>query len=437
MTQVMSKGANTALPARSVRVVLEWRPGAGVPDMDASALLLGANDKVRDDHDFVFYNQPRHPSGTVVHEGKHTAPDRCTDGVRVDVAALGPDVRHVIVAASADGGTVGAVPGLVLRLYDADGGAELITFPITGATTETAFVFGEIYRRADQWKFRAVGQGYASGLAGLATDYGISVDDEPQHAPRPPAPTPTPTPPPTPTPSPSPVQQTPPAPAFPNTPPAPPAYQDAAPTTVLPQLPYGQGTLPAPPVRDQPAPPQGVLPISGNTPYGGAPMPAPHHDGPTIPPPPAPHTFGGPPPGYPQSPPGGMPLPPPAGTPPQGFPPPGPPAPAMSFQTPPGVMHMPPGGPQLPPPGQYSPAQGVPMPPGQYTPAQGAPMPPGPYPPAQGAPMPPGQYSPAHGAPMPPGQFPPPGQGTPPQGQGGPPQLRRLDSPPQGPQFQG
>ncbi|WP_020554987.1 TerD family protein [Embleya scabrispora] len=433
MTQVMSKGANTTLPARSVRVVLEWRPGAGVPDMDASALLLGANNKVRDDNDFVFYNQPRHPSGTVVHEGKNTAPNGCTDGVRVDVAALGNDVRHVIVAASADGGTIGSVPGLVLRLYDADGGGELLNFPIAGATTETAFVFGEIYRRADQWKFRAVGQGYASGLAGLATDYGISVDDEPG-APAP-APAPMPLPP---------VHQSPPTapappPVFRDGPPAPPAFQEAAPTAVLPQ--YGQGTLPAPPAPQPPAQPQGVLPISGNTPYGGAPLPPPppRHDGPMIPPPPAPHTIGGPPPGYPQTPSAGAPVPPPppmGGTPPQGFPPPGTPVHGMAFQTPPGVMHMPPGGPQLPAPGQYSPAHGIPQPPGPYTPSHGAPMPPGGTP-AQGMGMPPQQQyqgTPPQGMGMPPQQQ---YQGTPPQGQGGPPQLRRLDSPPQGPQFQG
>lgn len=416
MTQVMSKGANTALPARSVRVVLEWRPGAGVPDMDASALLLGADNKVRGDHDFVFYNQPRHPSGTVVHEGKKTAPDRCTDGVRVDVAALGADVQHVIVAASADGGTIGSVPGLVLRLYDADGGGELLNFPIAGATSETAFVFGEIYRRGDQWKFRAVGQGYASGLAGLATDYGISVDDEPS------APTPVPVPTPLP-----PVHQSPPsapAPPYRDGPPAPPSYQEPAPTAVLPQPHYGQGTLPAPPAHRQ-AQPQGVLPISGNTPYGGAPVPPPppRHDGPMIPPPPAPHTIGGPPPGYPHTPSGGASVPPPpahGGTPPQGFPPQGTPAHGMSFQTPPGVMHMPPGGPQLPAPGQYPPGPGGPGQPGPYTPSHGAPMPPGMTPP-QGMGMPPQQ------------QYP----GTPPQGQGGPPQMRRLDTPPQGPQFQG
>jgi tellurite resistance protein TerA len=87
----------------------------------------------------------------------------------------------VLIAASADGGTFGDVPALALAVHD-DGGRPLATFEITDATTETAFVFGELYRRSGGWKFRAVGQGYASGLGGLAADYGISVDDEPQQA---------------------------------------------------------------------------------------------------------------------------------------------------------------------------------------------------------------------------------------------------------------
>jgi len=436
MTQVMSKGANTALSARSVRVVLEWRPGAGVPDMDASALLLGTDNKVRGDHDFVFYNQSRHPSGTVVHEGKNSTSQRCTDGVRVDVAALAPDVHHVIVAASADGGTMGSVPGLVLRVYDANGGAELLNFPIGGASTETAFVFGEIYRRGDQWKFRAVGQGYESGLAGLATDYGISVDDDepsdapaapPQHqspaAPQPQNRNENPYPAPGPQQAPAhhaPGQAPPPAPSFDRPPPRP-ADNEPAPTAFLPRP--GQGTLPAPPAPQPVRQPQGVLPVAGHTPQGGAPMPPPH--GGPIPPPPAPHSVGGPP-GYPGTPVHGAPVPPPpmGGTPPQGFAP-GTPPQGSSFQTPPGVMRMPPGGPQVAPPGRYTPSHGAPMPqPGP--PFQGGP-PPGT--PNRGAPQPDMAH---HGGP-PPG----PPQMTPPQGHGGPPQLRRLDSPPQGPQFQG
>jgi len=98
--------------------------------------------------------------------------------VRVDLASVEPGVQRVVLAASTDDGTFGQVPGLHLRLLDAAGG-ELVRFDVEDAAGETAFVAGELYRRGDGWKLRAVGQGYDSGLAGLATDFGINVDDEP------------------------------------------------------------------------------------------------------------------------------------------------------------------------------------------------------------------------------------------------------------------
>ncbi|MFH8514638.1 VWA domain-containing protein [Streptomyces gelaticus] len=170
---ILSKGANVPVAAAAVRAVLDWSAGSAVPDVDASALLLGRGGRVRSDDDFVFYNQPRHASGAVSHAGKRPG----SDSLDVHLAALGPDVERVALCASADGGTFGQVPGLCLRLLDPASGAELVRFDITAAT-ETALVGGELYRRDGGWKFRAVGQGYASGLAGLATDFGISVDEE-------------------------------------------------------------------------------------------------------------------------------------------------------------------------------------------------------------------------------------------------------------------
>ncbi|MFE1558607.1 VWA domain-containing protein [Streptomyces sp. NPDC058734] len=189
----MSKGANLPVAAASVRAVLGWSPGPGVPDVDASALLLAGTGRVRSDGDFVFYNQPRHASGAVRHLGKRPG----ADTLDVDLAALEGDVERVVLCASADGGTFGRVPGLHLCLLDAVSGAELARFDME-AGPETAFVSGELYRRAGAWKFRAVGQGYASGLAGLATDYGITVDDAP-----PPAAVPAPAPPPATAPAPA------------------------------------------------------------------------------------------------------------------------------------------------------------------------------------------------------------------------------------------
>ncbi|MFG2640956.1 VWA domain-containing protein [Streptomyces sp. NPDC048370] len=200
----LSKGANLPVGSPVVRAVLSWSAGAGVPDADASVLLLTGAGRVRDDSDFVFYNQPTHASGAVRHLGKRPEAGATTDTVEVDLRGIEPAVDRVVLAASADGGTFGQMSGLTLRLLDSGTGAELARFEMA-ATTETAFIGGELYRRAGQWKFRAMGQGYASGLAGLATDFGISVDEEEPAAP--PSPAPVPAPAPTPTPAPAPVRQ--------------------------------------------------------------------------------------------------------------------------------------------------------------------------------------------------------------------------------------
>ncbi|MDX2542913.1 VWA domain-containing protein [Streptomyces sp. WI04-05B] len=174
--RVLSKGANLPVDSAAVRVEFGWRQESGVPDVDASALLLTGTGRVRDDGDFVFYNQPQHASSAVTHLGKKRAGGVLTDTVEVHLHLLDPVVERVALCASADGGTFGQVPGLTLRLLDAGSGTEIARFPME-AGTETAFIGGELYLRAGQWKFRAVGQGYASGLAGLATDFGITVDD--------------------------------------------------------------------------------------------------------------------------------------------------------------------------------------------------------------------------------------------------------------------
>ncbi|MEU7088770.1 TerD family protein [Streptomyces achromogenes] len=182
----MPKGSNTQVPTTALRVELGWRSGPGVPDADASALLL-ASGKVRSDADFVFYNQPAHASGALRHEGKRTAGGRVTDTLLADLARVEGDIERIVLAASADGGTFGQVPNLYIEVTDAASGQVVARFDSPGATVETAFVLGEFYRRQGGWKFRAVGQGYDSGLEGLATDFGITVD-EPQHAAAPAAP---------------------------------------------------------------------------------------------------------------------------------------------------------------------------------------------------------------------------------------------------------
>ncbi|MET9370774.1 VWA domain-containing protein [Streptomyces griseoflavus] len=178
----MSKGSNLPVDASVVRAELAWGAGAGVPDIDASALLLTEAGRVRDDGDFVFYNQSRHTSGAVTHLGKRSAAGTSTDTLEVNLGAVEPAVERIALCASADGGTFGQVPGLVLRLLDAGTGSEIARFDMA-AGTETAFIGGELYRRQGKWKFRAVGQGYAAGLAGLATDFGITVDEPAPAAP--------------------------------------------------------------------------------------------------------------------------------------------------------------------------------------------------------------------------------------------------------------
>lgn len=200
----MLKGSNVPVVVSEVRIELGWQSGPGVPDADASALLLSSG-RVRSDADFVFYNQPQHASGAVRHHGKQTGP-LIVDTLSVHLGRVEPQIDAIVLAASADGGTFAQFRGLHVRLVDM-GGVELARFDSTDATSETAFVLGELYRRDGGWKFRAIGQGYDSGLAGLATDFGISVDEAPAPQPNTPQPTPAPqhnfAPPPTPAPRPN------------------------------------------------------------------------------------------------------------------------------------------------------------------------------------------------------------------------------------------
>lgn len=184
MTHAMLKGSNVPLEATAVRAVLRWTPGQGVPDVDASALLLGADGRVRSDEDFVFYNQPRHPSGKVWRLGKKRVSqglsEGLTDTVQTDLAGLDPAVSRVLLVASAENVAFENVRALRILLFDAGAGeAEPLAYfditPQTGA--ETALICGELYRRGDVWKFRALGEGYLNGLEGLAGDFGISVDE--------------------------------------------------------------------------------------------------------------------------------------------------------------------------------------------------------------------------------------------------------------------
>ncbi|MER7818865.1 TerD family protein [Streptomyces sp. NPDC096153] len=204
----MTPGSNIPLAAARVAVDV-----AAPVRLDVSGLLLTADGKVRSDDDFIFYNQPSGP-GVTYRSGGGSAPD----AIVVDTAAVPAGIEKIVVTASPDaaGQTFqGIEPTATVR--NADDGTALATFTPPRLGAETALVVVEIYLRNGAWKARAVGQGYANGLAGIATDFGVSVDEEPAAAP---AATPTPAPAPAPTPAPQ-------APAAPQA--APPAPAAAAP----------------------------------------------------------------------------------------------------------------------------------------------------------------------------------------------------------------
>ncbi|WP_432127866.1 TerD family protein [Streptomyces sp. bgisy082] len=179
----MPKGANIGLAALgedtgSVVVGLSWSSAAGDGDADVSLLLLDDGGKVRGDADFYFYNRPAAEDGSVQLLGKVPTENGSEDRISLDLTAVPEDVVRIVVAASQDGGArFGDLDDLRLTLTDRSG-EPLLGFSITDATVETAFIFGELYRRNEEWKFRAVGQGYETGLAGLATDFGITVEEE-------------------------------------------------------------------------------------------------------------------------------------------------------------------------------------------------------------------------------------------------------------------
>lgn len=173
-TTVLSKGANTELTSRKVQVALNWNGTSAAVTLDTSGLLLGSDRRIRTDADFIFYNQPAHPSGAVRYEPATSATG--ADSLSIDTDLLDSSIEAVAVVASLDSGTFSALTGLKVRLVDVVAGKTILTFTPDDLTSETALIVGEVYRRNGTWRFRAIGQGYDSGLRGVAMDFGISVD---------------------------------------------------------------------------------------------------------------------------------------------------------------------------------------------------------------------------------------------------------------------
>jgi len=187
----LSKGGNVSLTKQApgltaVTVGLGWdlRTTTGADfDLDASALVLDASGKIITDRHFVFFNNLRTPDGAVVHSGDNLTGAGEGDDERIDVnfGAMPDAAERVAFAVSiydADsrGQNFGQVRNAYIRVVNQGDGTEMARYDLTeDASTETAMVFGELYRNGSEWKFRAVGQGYASGLAGIAMDFGVNL----------------------------------------------------------------------------------------------------------------------------------------------------------------------------------------------------------------------------------------------------------------------
>jgi tellurium resistance protein TerD len=191
MSVSLAKGGNVSLskeaPGLTAAVVgLGWdaRTTSGSAfDLDASALLVNGVGKVLSDEHFVFFNNLVSPDGSVEHTGDNLTGegDGDDEAIRVALATVPAEVDKIVFAVSiydaeARRQSFGQVRNAFIRVVNADDGVELARYDLSeDASTETAMIFGEVYRRGAEWKFRAVGQGYVSGLAGIATEFGVNV----------------------------------------------------------------------------------------------------------------------------------------------------------------------------------------------------------------------------------------------------------------------
>ncbi|MFI1911951.1 TerD family protein [Nocardia sp. NPDC020380] len=191
MSVSLAKGGNVSLSKQApnltkVAVGLGWdvRTTTGADyDLDASALACGADQRVLSDQHFIFYNNLRSPEGTIEHTGDNLtgAGEGDDEVINVDLANTPPTITNIFFPVSIHEADLrrqsfGQIRNAYIRVLDAVTSSELARFDLTeDASTETAMVFGELYRHGPEWKFRAIGQGYASGLAGIARDYGVNV----------------------------------------------------------------------------------------------------------------------------------------------------------------------------------------------------------------------------------------------------------------------
>ncbi|GAA5440400.1 general stress protein 16U [Deinococcus caeni] len=191
MAVSLSKGGNVSLSKEApglsaITIGLGWDPRATdgqAFDLDGSVFLLNAGGKVRSDSDFIFYNNKTSSDGSVTHAGDNTTGqgDGDDETVEVNLAGVPADVDKIAVCvtiheADTRGQNFGQVSKAYIRIMNKAGGAEIARYDLSeDASTDTAMIFGEVYRNGADWKFRAVGQGYAGGLAPLARNFGVNV----------------------------------------------------------------------------------------------------------------------------------------------------------------------------------------------------------------------------------------------------------------------
>jgi tellurium resistance protein TerD len=152
-------------------------------DLDASAFLLAGGGKVRSDADFIFYNQSKTADGSVEHTGDNRtgAGDGDDEAIRLNLDTIAADIEKIVFTvtiheAELRNQNFGQVANAFIRIVNEESGNEVVRFDLAeDYSTETAMVFGEIYRHNGEWKFRAVGQGYAGGLKAMCNQFGINL----------------------------------------------------------------------------------------------------------------------------------------------------------------------------------------------------------------------------------------------------------------------
>ncbi len=185
------KGGNLSLTKAApdlskILVGLGWdaRTTTGAKfDLDASALGCGENGTVLSNDYFIFFNQKRSPEGAIEHLGDNRTGEGAGDDevVAIDLTAAPAHLNKVVFVTSiydaeTNGITFGQVRNAYIRVVNSADNSEMARFDLSeDASIETAMVFGELYRNGSEWKFRAIGQGYSSGLAGIANDYGVNL----------------------------------------------------------------------------------------------------------------------------------------------------------------------------------------------------------------------------------------------------------------------